>query len=171
MKDQQLSSDGLTREQFMPLWRDAMWAATSVADRARLVLELGRLEVRDNRLAAPLAVAFVPELDTPFVMLSLAEAPTAELDPARRAVLRDRLAEMGASELYMGLTVVAGEQAGVPSYLLAAWAETVGGEKECWLQPFRWRAGALEWAPAMRAPDASATVFDRQLSGLLALRH
>ena len=43
-------SDGLTREQFMPLWRDAMWHAPDIEERGRLVLQYARLEIRELSL-------------------------------------------------------------------------------------------------------------------------
>ena len=36
-----LTSDGLTRTQFMPLWREAMIRAVAPRERCRLVLEMG----------------------------------------------------------------------------------------------------------------------------------
>ena len=52
-----LISDGLTKAQFMPLWKEAMWHAVDPMERARLVLELGRLHARGDGVAGPLLIA------------------------------------------------------------------------------------------------------------------
>ena len=52
-----LTSDGITREQFEPLWRDAMAATINPAERTRLTLELGRAEAKERGQAGPLLVA------------------------------------------------------------------------------------------------------------------
>lgn len=166
-----LKSDGLRRDQFMPLWRDQMWEAGHVDERTRLALELGRLEVRETGKAAPLLVAYVEALDTPFVVMHLEEAPTASAAPERRAALRLKLGELGATEAYTVVTLAAGERDGIPSFLLVAWGETSTGLRACWMAPFRWHGKRLEEAMAMQAPDPDATVVARELAGLLPPRH
>jgi len=166
-----ISSDGLTRDQFMPLWRDAMWQTTSLADRTRLVLELGRLDVRESQgSAAPRMVAYVAGLDTPFVLLQLESAPTVDEIQVRNAFSM-RLAEMGASEVYVLMTVQGGRFGGVQNYLLSAWGESVDGSAACWVMPFRWANRGLQEAPPLPPPNPRETEIGKRLAGLLKPRH
>ncbi len=166
-----ISSDGLSRDQFMPIWRDAMWATTSLLERARLVLELGRLDVRDSpEGAAPLIVAYVEGLDTPFVLLQLESAPTVD-QPSIRNAFSLRLAEMGASELFVMLTIKGGRFGGVQNYLLSVWAESTEGEVGCWVMPFRHTNRGLQQAPPLPPPNPRETEIAKRLAGLLKPRH
>lgn len=164
-------SDGLTREQFMPLWRDAMWECHSLHDRARLVLELGRLDVREqsDRLPTRL-VAHVDGLDAPFVLLQLTEPPTAQ-HPQERQALILRLAEMGASEVFVMMTLRGGGFGGIQNYLLSVWAESRHEEPACWVMPFRWAKGGLQEAAPLAPPNPGETEIGKRLGGLVRPRH
>lgn len=164
-----LVSDGLSRAQFLPLWRDAMWHA-SLEERARLVLELGRLTVREEGRAAPLLIAYAEHRDPPLVVMPLAEIPR-PAEARLRATIQERLATLGASEVYVLLASHGGQSDGVPAYLLGAWGETAAGDAVAWLMPFRFGQGGLEEALPMMAPDARQTVLARELAGLLVSRH
>lgn len=166
-----LISDGLTRAQFLPLWRDAMWHAIDPAERARLALEWGRLSVREERHAAPLLIAWAAARDEPLVMLPLADAPDARAQPALRATVRDRLAELGATEAYLLVTLRGGARGGVPSFLLAVWSETLEGDQHCTMQAFRWRGSELEEAPRMVLPHPEQSELAQRFAGLLTQRH
>ncbi|MCB9733384.1 MAG: hypothetical protein H6745_12330 [Deltaproteobacteria bacterium] len=164
-----LSSDGLTRTQFLPLWRDAMWHAP-LAERARLVLELGRLTVREEGRAAPLLIAVSEQRDPPLVVMPLAEVPR-PAEARLRAAIQEKLARLGASEVYVLVTSFGGQRDGVPAYLLGAWGEAADGDAVAWFMPFRFGPEGLEEATPMVAPDARQTVLARELGGLLVPRH
>ena len=163
-----LTCDGLTPAQFLPLWRDAMWSSTSVDSRARLVLELGRLEMRESRVAPTLAVVFVPKREPPFLVMPLSELPTAAA-PEVRERLRERLGTLGATEVYLLVTQRSPTEGG--PVLVSAWGETLDGQEACWVQPFRPRSQILEEAPAMMLPEASEGALSRACSGLMVQRH
>lgn len=164
-----LTSDGLSHAQFLPLWRDAMFAADP-AERARLTLELGRAIVREDKRVPTLLVGVVEGRDDPLVVMPLAEPPVRGERGAREGVTM-RLASVGASEVYVLLAVRGGAASGVPSALLACWGERIGGDEVCVMMPFRFGPEGLEEADVMLAPDATATAFSRELSGLLGARH
>lgn len=166
-----LRSDGLTRGQFLPLWRDAMWHAVDPLERARLMMELGRLTVREERRASPLAAAWVAGREPPLVLLALPELPCAQTQPLLRASTRDRLEDLAASELYLMFTLQTRSSDGVPGYLLAVWGETVAGEQACIVQPFRWVGPELEEAQQMVVPAPGTTEIARRVAGLLTIVH
>lgn len=170
-----LTADGLGHEQFLALWRDAMWAALTVSERARLVLELGRSVLHAQGRAAPLAVALVPNADTPFALIHLRDAPS---DAAQHAALRERLGEVGATEVYLLVTLATGSD----TYLLAAWGEGLPAEPEpaggsgagseaVWMRAYRLVGGRLDEAPPMMAPDPSQTALSARFRGLVSRRH
>jgi len=165
-----LTSDGLTREQFLPLWREAMWHAPDLENRSRLALEYGRLEVRENRTIDPTVVATVPDSEVPVVLIKLKDAPLSlpgeELD-----ALQTKLAKLSSSEVFTVVALQAGEKDGSPSYLLVSWGENRDGDQACWLQPFRWGDKGLEEAQPMMTPDPGITALSKHLSGLLKARH
>lgn len=165
-----LTSDGMTRDQFLPLWREAMWHATNVEQRARLALEYGRLEVRENKSVEPTLVVTVPDGDDPIVLMTLRDVPMA-LGADETDALRTKLAELASTEVYTIVALKAGAKDGAPSYLLVSWGESVSGEQSCWLQPFRWTHEGLEEAQAMVTPDPGATELSKHLAGLLTPRH
>ncbi len=171
-----LRADGMTPESFMPLWRDAMWHTPDPAERVRLVLELGRLNVHHFGKADPLVIGYAQRREPPFLILSLREPPT-HANASVRASVQTRLAEVAATEVYVVLTLATpGAASAHPGYLLAAWAETLTApgeppDQHCWLQPFRWTPQGLEEAEAMPTPDPSATELSRHLAGLLTPRH
>ncbi|PKN54992.1 MAG: hypothetical protein CVU56_23640 [Deltaproteobacteria bacterium HGW-Deltaproteobacteria-14] len=164
-----LTSDGLGHAQFLPLWRDAMFSAEP-AERARLTLELGRAIVREERRTPTLLVAVVDGRDDPLVLMPLAEPPVRTQESLRDSVTT-RLATLGASEVYVLLTVRGGGASGVQSALLACWGERIGGDEVCVMMPFRFGARGLEEAEVLLAPDAHATTFSQELFGLLGVRH
>jgi len=164
-----LTSDGLTQAQFLPLWRDAMFGAEP-HERARLTLELGRALIREEQRTPTLLVAVVEGREDPLVMMPLAEPPVRTQQRLREGVTM-RLATLGASEVYVLLAVRGGGASGVPSALLACWGERIGGAEVCVMMPFRYGREGLEEAEVLLAPDASATSFSRELSGLLGVRH
>ncbi|MGM0578256.1 MAG: hypothetical protein ACQEXJ_21210 [Myxococcota bacterium] len=166
-----LRADGLSRSQFMPMWRDAMWHAVDPAERARLVLELGRLAIREEGRASPLLVAYSAHRDPPFSVMALTDAPSQADAPELRQTVEARLAEMGATEVYVLLTLQAGERDGVAQYVLTSWGETLDGEEACWMQAYRHRGERVEEAPAMGVPDPTTTEISRRLTGLLTRHH
>ena len=165
-----LTSDGMTREQFLPLWREAMWHAANVEQRARLALEYGRIEIRENKSVKPTLVATVPDGDNHIVLMTLPDVPMA-LGPAETDALRTKLAELASTEVYTIVSLKAGAKDGAPSYLLVCWGESVLGEQSCWLQPYRWTKNGLEEAQAMVTPDPGATALSTHLAGILTPRH
>ncbi|TNF31717.1 MAG: hypothetical protein EP329_11915 [Deltaproteobacteria bacterium] len=164
-----LTSDGLGHAQFLPLWRDAMFGADP-KERARLTLELGRAIVREEKRVPTLLVAVVEGRDDPLVLMPLAEPPVRTEHGVRDGVTT-RLATLGASEVYVLLAVRGGGATGVPSALLACWGEHIAGDEVCVMMPFRFGPEGLEEAEVLLAPDATATSFSRELSGLLGSRH
>ncbi len=166
-----LRSDGLTRAQFVPLWRDALWHAVDPLERARLMLELGRLTVREERRASPLAAAWAVGREPPLVVLALPDLPCAQTQPVVRASTKERLADLGASEVYVLFTLQARSSDGVPGYLLAVWGETLDGDAACIVQPFRWVGSELEEAVQMIVPEPRTTEIARRVSGLLTAVH
>ena len=165
-----LTSDGLTREQFLPLWREAMWHAPNLETKTRLVLEYGRLELRENRTITPTVVATVPDSEVPVVLIKLKDVPLAlpadELD-----ALQTRLAKLSSSEVFTVVALQAGVKDGNPSYLLVSWGEGRDTGQACWLQPFRWSERGLEEAEPMMTPDPQATAISKNLGGLLTPCH
>ena len=165
-----LTSDGLTREQFLPLWREAMWHAPNLETKTRLVLEYGRLELREKRTITPTVVATVPDSEVPVVLLKLKDVPLAlpsdELD-----ALQTKLARLSSSEVFTVVALQAGNKGGSPSYLLVSWGEGYDSGEACWLQPFRWGDRGLEEAEPMMTPDPKATALSKHLAGLLKARH
>lgn len=165
-----LRADGLTRDAFVTLWRDEMWHAQDMTERARLVLELGRLDVRDFGGAKPWMVAFLPDRDPPLMIVPLRDV--GDHDHAVRDATRAALGGQGATEAYVLLTIAAGDRGGQPSYLLCVWGESAdGSEKVCWLKPFRTHKGRLEEAPEMCPPDPDQTVLAGMLGGLFPPHH
>lgn len=166
-----ITCDGLTRQQFMPLWRDAMWNTVTLSDRTRLVLELGRMDVREsNKTAAPVVVAYVEGLATPFIILPVEDVPTVD-NPAIRSAFALRLAEIGASEVFLLTTVRGGKFGGYDNFLLSAWGENDAGDAACWVMPFRWTNKGLQEAPPMPPPNPRDTEIAKNLAGLLQPRH
>ncbi len=165
-----LTSDGMSRARFLPLWRDAMWATAAMNERARLLLELGRASVREEGKASPLVVAVADAHEPPLVVMPLADAPSRRQTEVREAITA-RLVELGAREVYVLMTTRGGGRDGVPSFLLAAWGESRQGEEACVVMPFRWVSKGLEEAEPLVAPDAGATAFSRELAGLLVHTH
>ncbi len=161
-----LISDGLTRAQFMPLWKEAMWHAVDPGERARLVLELGRLQAREAGRAGPLAVAWAGERESPIVVLPLDEVPSSRLAPGVRQGLKERLDHLGAEEVYVLATLKAG-----PGRVLVSWGESRDDGEVCMMQAFRIVAGEVEEAAPLVLPDPSTTEISRQCAGLLQARH
>ncbi|MFT7582399.1 MAG: hypothetical protein ACI9MR_004081 [Myxococcota bacterium] len=166
-----LTSDGMTRAQFLHLWRDAM-VIGDPAERARLILELGRASVREEGRASTLVVAISgdPTRDHPVVLMPLAEAPRRD-DEATRLALTARLVELTATEAYVLMTTKSGETSGVASYLLVSWGETNDNDEVCVVMPYRFGPNGLEEAEPLVVPHPTTTVFSRELSGLLLARH
>jgi hypothetical protein len=160
----------MNKEQFMPLWRDAMWHAPDVEERTRLVLEYGRLTCSADGKVTPTVIACTGQSEHPLLMLSLTTAPL-QLPADELDALRTQLTQAGTTSVITLVSVAAGAQAGVTSYLLIAWGEESDGIKACWLQPYRWVDGQLEQAPAMMAPDPDQTALANHLSGLLGVIH
>ena len=165
-----LTSDGLTREQFLPLWREAMWHAPNLETKTRLVLEYGRLELRDNQTVAPTVVATVPDSEVPVVLIKLKDVPLA-LPAEELDALQTRLAKLSSAEVFTVVALQAGNKGGSPSYLLVSWGEGRDTGQACWLQPFRWGERGLEQAEAMMTPDPNATAISKHLAGLIKPRH
>ena len=165
-----LTSDGLSREQFLRLWREEMWHSTNLETKTRLTLEYGRLELREKKVLTPTVVATVPDSEAPTVLLKLKDAPLA-LPVEELEELRTKLAEISASSVFTLVALQAGNKGGSPSYLLVCWGESRDGSQACWIQPYRWGAEGLEEAEAMMTPDPGATALSKHLSGLLRLRH
>lgn len=166
-----LKSDGLTRQQFLPLWHDAMWHAVDPGERTRLLLELGRVTIREEGKVGPLLVAFAEHRDPPFVVIPLSELPTPTEAPGLRDEIRTRLAHMGASEAYLLVVQQVAKDEGEPRYVLVAWGETREDEQAGWMEAFRWRMGELEEAAPMMAPEPERTVLGERCSGLLTTVH
>jgi len=162
-----LTSDGLTRAQFMPLWRDAMTLAIDPGERCRLVLEMGRVGAKEIGHAEPMLVAITEGRGQPITVLPLLELPSLTSAPEVRAGVQERLAELGATEVYVLATLRGPNE----SMLLAAWGESVVGEERCQLLAYRRRGQQIEEAQALVAPDPSLTEISRQCRGLLPQRH
>lgn len=162
-----LTSDGLNRAQFLPLWRDAMTAAVDPGERCRLVLELGRVGAKEDGHAEPLLIAIAGAREQPLTLLPLLELPSAKSAPHVRSGVIERLAQLGATEVYVLATLRGPNDA----LLLAAWGETVEGTQHCRLLAYRRRGECIEEAQALIAPDPALTEISRQCSGLLARRH
>jgi hypothetical protein len=165
-----LKADDLPAEHFMRLWHEEMWKATGLADRARLVLELGRLEVLTAGQAAPMLVSYVATAEPPVVVLPLPDTPGPRA-PALRQKVAEGLREMGASEVYLVVSLAAGQRHGMPHFALTAWGESAGGEEAVWVLPFRQTPAGLQEAEPLLAPDPRATVLSRELQGLLRRLH
>jgi hypothetical protein len=168
-----LLSDGLSRSQFLPLWHDSMWHAVDPNERARLVLELGRLNLRDEVEMNPLVVAFSSKREPPFAVMSMNDAPSISAAPGIREGTKERLAELGASEVYVLMTLKSPPKAEghVAGYVLVAWGETVDGEEVCTMMAYRRLGGELEEAPKMVVPQPADTEVSRQCRGLLTAQH
>ncbi len=162
-----LTSDGLKRAPFMPLWRDAMARAVDPAERCRLVLELGRVGAKEDGHAEPVLIAISEEREPPLVVLPLLDLPSASKAPQVRSGVQERLAELGATEVYV-LATLRGPN---DTLLLTSWGETSGAAEHCQLLAYRRRGELIEEAQALVAPDPSLTEISRQCSGLLAKRH
>lgn len=166
-----LLSDGLSQAQFMPLWEEAMTHAPDHHERARLVLELGRLSVREQGRAGPLLIALCTDRDPPLDVVALRDVPSTTGDALARAAVQHRLAELGASEVHILSMLRSATAQGRESFLLTAWCETADGEEACWMQAIRWVGHGLDQASPLAAPDPSATEMSRRLKGLLTTRH
>ena len=162
-----LTSDGLTRTQFMPLWRDAMKHAVAPSERCRLVLELGRVGAKEEGHAEPLLIAMSSDAEAPMTLLPLLDLPSARSNLQIRTGVQTRLSELGAIEVYI-LATLRGPQ---ETLLLAAWGETLEEEEHCHLLAYRKRGERIEEAQALIAPDPSITEISRQCSGLLTTQH
>ena len=168
-----LTSDGLSREQFLPLWRDAMWHAVDPEERTRLLLELGRLTVKEERQAAPLLVTWTEGVDEPMTILPLTDVPCARTAPAVRAAALDKIAEVAASEVYLLFTLRgAAHEEGPPSFVLAAWGETRGGDACCTVLAYRWiEVGVVEEAQRLIVPSPRESPLGLRVAGLLRPLH
>ena len=164
-----LTSDGLSVNQFLHLWRDAM-ADAAPAERARLMVELGRATLREQGQVPTLLVAVVTGRDEPLTLIPLKEAPGVAR-PGLREQVAERLAALGATEVYVLQAVVAGRVTGPGTQLMACWGEGGKGQEVCAMLPLRVTADGVEEAELLLAPDPSATVFSRDLAGLLPTRH
>jgi hypothetical protein len=165
-----LVGDGLSREQFTALWHDAMAAAPDPAERARLILELGRVTIRESDALDPMMIAVVENRDRPFIMVPLPEAPTRDQEPVRGAA-RERLAELGASEVYVLMLLAAKVTGGHPARLLVCWGESQDRSEVVWMQPMRWVQGVREEAAVVRAPAPEQTEISKRCRGLLVPVH
>ena len=161
-----LVADGLTSEQFTLLWRDAMLASPDSVERARLVLELGRCTVRESESLDPMMIAVSERREPPYVIVPLPEAPTDEHALVREAA-RERLGELGATEVFILVLLAANISGGHKARLLVSWGEDVSGEEVVWMQPIRWVDGVREEAAVVRAPLAEHTEISRRCRGLL----
>lgn len=166
-----LTADGFGQKQFMPLWRDAMWHAVDPVERARLVLEMGRIAVREEGNTPPLLVAVIERREPPLVVMALPDLPSATDAPEVRKTVRERLAELGATEVYLLASLRAAAPSRTPTFVLTAWGETLEGQEVVWLRPFRWIGEKLEEAAPTNAPDARATEVSRRCAGLLTPHH
>ena len=162
-----LTSDGLTRTQFMPLWRDAMVRAVAPRERCRLVLEMGRVGAKEDGHAEPLLIAISEGRESPLTLLPLLDLPSASAAPEVRSGVEERLADLGATEVYV-LATLQGPQGAL---LLNAWGETLDGEEHCHLLAYRKRGDRIEEAQVLIAPDPTVTQISRQCAGLLPSRH
>ena len=144
-----------------------MVKAVAPSERCRLVLELGRIGAKEEGHAEPLLVAIHVEGDRPMTVLPLLDLPSARHNPQIRSGLQARLAELGATEVYL-LATLKGPQGAM---LLASWAESADGEEHCHLLAYRQRGQRIEEAQALIAPDPSITEISRQCRGLLTVRH
>jgi hypothetical protein len=162
-----LTSDGLNRTQFMPLWREAMFHAVDPGERCRLVLELGRIGAKEDGHAEPLLVAITQDGEQPLTVLPLLDLPVAGTDSQVRSGVLERLAEIGAVEVYI-LATLRGPN---DTLLLASWGETDDGSEHCQLLAYRKRGDRIEEAQPLIAPDPSITEISRRCRGLLTPRH
>ena len=162
-----LTSDGLNRSQFMPLWREAMLKAVAPSERCRLVLELGRVGAKEDGHAEPLLIAMSEDAENPMTLLPLLDLPSASANAQLRSGLKARISELSANEVYV-LATLRGPQGAL---LLASWAESSDGEEHCHLLAYRRRGERIEEAQALIAPEPSLTEISRQCRGLLTTRH
>jgi hypothetical protein len=162
-----LTSDGLTRGQFMPLWRDAMVRAVAPRERCRLVLEMGRVGAKEDGHAEPLLVAMSGQREQPLTLLPLLDLPSSASAPQVRSGVEARLAEIGATEVYLLATL----QGPKGALLLTSWGETLDGEEHCHMLAYRKRGDRIEEAQALIVPEPALTQLSRQCRGLLAARH
>jgi hypothetical protein len=165
-----LVGDGLSREQFAPLWRDAMAAAPNPAERARLILELGRVTIRESQVLDPMMIALSDRWVPPWVIVPLPEVPSTDQEAVRGAAM-ERLAELAATEVYLLILLEAKATGGHPTRLLVCWGESLDGSEVAWMQPMRWVDGVREEAAVVRAPLADATEMSRRCRGLLMPLH
>jgi len=165
-----LVADGLTREQFVVLWRDAMSAAPDLGERVRLVLELGRVTLRETDSVDPMMIALSGRREPPLVIVPLREAPTTEHEAVRGAA-QERLLELNASEVYVIVLLATQSPSGHPTRLLVSWGESAQGDEAVWLQPVRWVDGEREEAAVVRAPLPEHTEISRRCKGLLTPTH
>jgi hypothetical protein len=161
-----LTSDGLTRTQFMPLWREAMIRAVAPRERCRLVLEMGRVGAKQEGHAEPLLVVISDKHEPPLTLLPLLDLPSSSA-PQVRSGVEEQLAELGATEVYV-IATLRGPQGAL---LLTSWGETLDGEEHCHLLAYRTRGDKIEEAQVLIAPDPTITQISRQCSGLLTPRH
>ena len=161
-----LVADGLTREQFTLLWRDAMITSPDAVERARLVLELGRCTIRESEGLDPMMIVLSERREPPYVIVPLPEAPTDE-HPIVREAARERLAELAASEVYVLVLLAANISGGHKARLLVSWGEGLSGDEVVWMQPVRWVDGVREEAAVVRAPLAEHTEISKRCRGLL----
>ena len=162
-----LTSDGLTRTQFMPLWREAMVHAVAPRERCRLILEMGRVGAKEDGHAEPLLIAVSDKNEPPMTLLPLLDLPSATAAPQVRSGVQERLSDLGATEVYV-LATLQGPQG---AFLLTSWGETLDGEEHCHLLAYRKRGDKIEEAQVLIAPDPTVTQISRQCSGLLTPRH
>ena len=162
-----LTSDGITKEQFEPLWRDAMAATINPAERTRLTLELGRAEAKELGQAGPLLVAMAPGNDFDPVVIPLLESPDPVRAPKIRERLSARLKEFGAVEIY----VLATQAAPTEGRVLVSWCEALDGVQHCQMLAFRMRNGKIEEAMPIAVPEPQMTAISRCCSGLLGPHH
>jgi len=166
-----LTSDGMTLETFIPLWRDAMWNAVDTDERARLVLEIGRAMLRQRGTVTPQMVVFTSDLDPPVSLFQLPDVPMADKAPELRDTVQKQLSEMGASETYILVMLQTGTHEGKTTFLLMSWGETVEGEEACWMLALLNNGDVFQEAKLMRAPDPSQTAISRGCRGLLTRFH
>jgi hypothetical protein len=161
-----LVADGLTREQFTLLWRDAMITSSDAVERARLILELGRCTLRESEALDPMMIVLSVRREPPYVIVPLPEIPTEDHAVVREAA-RERLAELAASEVFVLVLLSANISGGHKARLLVSWGESLSGDEVVWMQPIRWVDGVREEAPVVRAPLAEHTEISRRCRGLL----
>lgn len=162
-----LTSDGITKDQFEPLWREAMAATLNPAERTRLTLEMGRSIAKEEGQAGPLLVAMSPVNDFIPVLIPLVEVPDPVKAPEVREAVSTRLSEFGAVEVYI-LATQAGPAGG---RVLVSWCEALDGVQHCQMLAFRLRDGKVEEAMPLTVPQPEMTAISRCCSGLLGPHH